>query len=146
VADGFTLDDFALDDEEGTLTCPAGVAVRLTPKGRADYGANCAHCPLRRRCTTAADGRVVVLHPHHRLLVAARAQAATDEFDAVYRRWRPMVERSLAWLTRGANRKLRYRGAERNRLWWSHRCAAVNLQRLLALGLVLGDDGAWAIA
>ena len=145
VPGGFTLDDFELDDADGTLTCPAGVAVRLSTKGRADYGANCAGCPLRRRCTTAADGRVVVLHPHHRLLVAARAQAATDEFDAVYRRWRPMVERSLAWLTRGANRKLRYRGVERNRLWWSHRCAAVNLQRLLALGLVAGDDGAWAI-
>lgn len=146
VPGGFTLDDFELDDEAGTLTCPAGVAVRLSAKGRADYGANCARCPLRRRCTTAADGRVVVLHPHHRLLAAARAQAATEQFDAVYRRWRPMVERSLAWLTRGVNRKLRYRGVERNALWWSHRCAAVNLQRLLALGLVLCDDGAWTIA
>lgn len=57
-----------------------------------------------------------------------------------------MVERSLAWLTRGTNRKLRDLGVERNRLWWSHRCAAVNLQRLLALGLVVGDDGSWAIA
>lgn len=146
VPGGFTLDDFELDDEAGTLTCPAGVVVRLTPKGRADFGASCASCPLRRRCTTARDGRVVVLHPHHRLLAAARAQAATEEFDAVYRRWRPMVERSLAWLTRGANRKLRYLGVERNRLWWSHRCAAVNLQRLLALGLVLGEDGGWATA
>jgi IS5 family transposase len=143
VPGGFTLDDFDLDDEAGTVTCPAGVAVGLSAKGRADFGANCARCPLRRRCTTAAHGRVVVLHPHHRLLVAARAQAATDDFDAVYRRWRPMVERSLAWLTRGTNRKLRYRGVERNRLWWSHRCAAVNLQSLLALGLVAGDDGAW---
>ena len=146
VPGGFTLDDFELDDEAGTLTCPAGVTVTLTTKGRADFGANCATCPLRRLCTNAKDGRVVVLHPHHRLLAAARAQAATDEFDAVYRRWRPMVERSLAWLTRGTNRKVRYLGVERNRMWWSHRCAAVNLQRLLALGLVVGDDGGWAIA
>jgi IS5 family transposase len=146
VPGGFDLDDFELDDEDGTLTCPAGVVVRLTAKGRGDFGTNCASCPLRRRCTTANDGRVIVLHPHHRHLAAARTQAATDEFDAVYRRWRPMVERSLAWLTRGTNRKLRYRGVERNRLWWSHRCAAVNLQRLLVLGLVAGADGTWAIA
>lgn len=146
VAGGYTLDDFELDDSAGTLTCPAGVSVTLTTKGRADFGANCSTCPLRPRCTTAKGGRVVVLNPHHRLLAAARAQAATDEFDAVYRRWRPMVERTLAWLTRGTNRKVRYVGVERNRLWWSHRCAAVNLQRLLALGLVVGEDGGWAMA
>jgi hypothetical protein len=45
-----------------------------------------------------------------------------------------MVERSLAWLTRDINRRLRHRGVERDRLWWSHRCAAINLQRLLKLG------------
>lgn len=66
---------------------------------------------------------------------------STDDFDAAYRRWQPMVERSLAWLTRGMNRKLRYRGVERNQLWWSHRCAAVNLQRLVTLGLAAGEDG-----
>jgi len=75
-----------------------------------------------------------VLHPHHRHLVAAWAQARTEEFAEVYRRWRPMVERSLAWLTRGASRRLPYRGVERKRV--SHRCAAVNMQRLLNLGLV----------
>lgn len=56
-----------------------------------------------------------------------------------------MVERTLAWLTRGTNRKLRYRGIERNRMGWSHRCAAVNLQRLVTLGLTTTEDG-WAIA
>ena len=60
--------------------------------------------------------------PHHRHLVAARAQSKTEDFDALYRRWRPMVERSLAWLTRGMNRELRERGVERNQLWWSHHC------------------------
>ena len=118
---GFTLDDFDIDDDARTMTCPAGVTVALSAKGRANFSANCQTCPLARLCTTARRGRVIVLHPQHRHLVAARAQARTDEFDAVYRRWRPMVERSLAWLTRGTNRKVRYRGVERNRLWWSHR-------------------------
>lgn len=146
VPGGFDLDDFEIDEEAATVTCPAGVVVALSAKGRASFGANCKTCPLRRRCTTAKAGRVIVLHPHHRHLVAARAQSKTEDFDAVYRRWRPMVERSLAWLTRGMNRKLRYRGVERNHLWWSHRCAAVNLQRLITLGLATGDDGTWAIA
>jgi IS5 family transposase len=146
VPGGFDLDDFEIDEKAATVTCPAGVVVVLSANGRASFGTRCKTCPLRRQCTTAKAGRVIVLHPHHRHLVAARAQAKTGEFDTVYRRWRPMVERTLAWLTRGTNRKLRYRGVERNQLWWSHRCAAVNLQRLLSPGLVAGSDGGWAIA
>ena len=82
------------------MCCPAGVTVPLRPSGRASFGANCATCPLRDKCTTAAKGRVIVLNQHHDRLVAARRQADTDAFDDTYRRWRPMVERSLAWLTR----------------------------------------------
>lgn len=145
VPGGLDLDDFEIDAEAATMTCPAGITVALTAKGRATFGANCKACPLRSRCTTARGGRKIVLHPHHLHLAAARAQAKTEEFDAVCRRWRPMVESALVWLTRGTNRKLRYRGVERNQLWWSHHCVAVNLQRLLTLGLVRGKDG-WAIA
>lgn len=143
---GFSLDDFEIDEEAGTVTCPAGIVVALSAKRRAGFGANCRSCPLAPRCTTAKAGRVIVLHPHHRHLVAARAQAKTEDFETAYRRWRPMVERTLAWLTRGLNRKLRYRGVQRNQLWWSQRCAAVNLQRLITLGLIAAADGSWAIA
>ena len=45
-----------------------------------------------------------------------------------------MVERAIAWLTRG-NRKVRYRGVVRNDHWLHHRAAALNLRRLLTLGL-----------
>ncbi|VAZ66438.1 hypothetical protein LAUMK40_02574 [Mycobacterium kansasii] len=45
-----------------------------------------------------------------------------------------MVERSIAWLTRG-NRKVRYRGVIKNDHWLHHRAAALNLRRLIALGL-----------
>ena len=41
----------------------------------------------------------------------------TGRFENTYRRWRPMVGRTLAWLTRGSNRKLPYRGVNRNQLW-----------------------------
>jgi hypothetical protein len=53
-----------------------------------------------------------------------------------------MVERSIAWLVLGS-RRLRYRGTDRNQLWLGHRVAAVNLQRLINLGLTQGPGG-WA--
>jgi hypothetical protein len=55
-----------------------------------------------------------------------------------------MVERSLAWLTRGA-RRVPYRGVVKNDAWWHLRAAAVNLRRLLVLGLT-GSSGQWALA
>jgi hypothetical protein len=65
---------------------------------------------------------------------AHRSRAATGEFTTAYRRYRPMVERSIAWLTRG-QRRLRYRGQDRNNAWLQLRAAAINLRRLLTLGL-----------
>ncbi len=56
-----------------------------------------------------------------------------------------MVERSIAWLVRGGNRKVRYRGVEKNNAWLHHRLAALNLRRLLALGLE-HREGTWALA
>lgn len=143
VAGGYTLDDFTIDLDARTVTCPEDITVAITAKGTARFGARCATCPVRFRCTTAKAGRVIVLHPHHGLLAAARQQADTDAFDDTYRRHRPMIERTIAWLVKDNNRRLRYRGIEANQLGWSHRCAAVNLRRLLALGLT--HNGTWTI-
>lgn len=140
---GYTLDDFGIDLDARTVTCPDGITVGITKKGAARFGAHCATCPVRSRCTTAKAGRTIQLHPHHDLLAAARAQADTDAFDDTYRRHRPMIERTIAWLVKDNNRRLRYRGIDANRLGWSHRCAAVNLRRLLALGLT--HNGSWTI-
>lgn len=143
VAGGFTLDDFTIDLDARTVTCPEAITVSITKKGAARFGRHCADCPVRSKCTTAKAGRTIALHPHHDLLAAARAQADTDDFDIVYRQHRPMIERTIAWAVANNNRRLRYRGIERNRLGWSHRCAAVNLKRLLALGLT--HNGSWTI-
>ena len=143
VVGGFTLDDFDIDLAAGTVTCPEEITVTITASGAARFGNHCHTCPVRTRCTNAKGGRVITLHPHHELLAAARVQARTHDFDAVYRRHRPMIERTIAWLVANNNRQLRYRGIERNRLAWSHRCAAVNLKRLLALGLTF--DNGWTI-
>ena len=143
VVGGFTLDDFAIDLQAGTVTCPEEITVTITKSGAARFGARCHTCPVRKQCTNAKGGRVITLHPHHDLLAAARVLARTDDFDATYRRHRPMIERTIAWLVANNNRRLRYRGIERNQLAWSHRCAAVNLKRLLALGLT--HDTGWTI-
>jgi IS5 family transposase len=134
VRGGFTLDDFTIDTTTGTVTCPENITVTITHTRRANFGAHCANCPVRYLCTTADRGRAITIHPHHDLLAAARAQARTDEFQTTYRHHRPMIERTIAWLVRGA-RRLPYRGVERNRIWWSTRCAAINLQRLVNLNL-----------
>jgi hypothetical protein len=55
-----------------------------------------------------------------------------------------MVERSIAWITRG-NRRLRYRGISKNDQWLHHRTAALNLRRLITLGLTQ-QQGTWALA
>jgi IS5 family transposase len=142
VPGGYTLDDFAIDEAAGTATCPAGITVTITPARAARFGRRCDGCRLRDRCTTAKTGRILELHPHHDLLAAARAHADGDTFQTTYRQYRPLIERTIAWLVRGA-RRLPYRGIDRNQLWWSHRCAAVNLQRLVNLGLTHHDT--WAI-
>jgi IS5 family transposase len=144
VPGGFTKDDFAIDLEGGTVTCPAGRTVAITAGGRAVFDWRCRPCPLRERCTRAKDGKTVNLHPHEAELVAARRQAATPAFQASYRRWRPMVERSIAWLVANGHRRVRYRGMARNQLGLSLRVAAINLRRLVTMGL--DHNGAWVLA
>jgi IS5 family transposase len=143
VAGGFTIDDFAIDFTARTVTCPAGHTKTITRSRSFGFGTLCRDCPLRSRCTTAKDGRSLTLHEHEALLRAARRHAETLQFQAVYRQHRPMVERGIAWLTRG-NRKVRYRGVAKNDHWLHHRAAALNLRRLITLGLD-HDGTAWAI-
>ena len=144
VEGGFTIDDFTYDTTAGTLTCPAGLTRNPSAKGTVTFGAACRGCPLREQCTTSASGRAVLLGEHHQLQREHRERAADDGFQATYRQHRPMVERSIAWLTRGA-RRVPYRGVEKNNSWLHHRVAALNLRRLLALGLTVENE-TWQLA
>ena len=139
----FSRDDFTVDHAAGTATCPAGHTVKLTVANNAIFKRHCNGCPLRARCTTARDGRTLRLSEHDTELVEARRAWRDGDFATDYRRWRPMVERSLAWLVR-PGRRVAYRGTARNRIWLAHRAAAVNLQRLINLGLA--HDGTWLIS
>jgi hypothetical protein len=142
---GFSTADFVVDQAAGTLTCPAGHTVTLTPvKKAAKFGDRCTGCALRARCTTSPRGRTVLIGEHDALQRAHRARASSEDFQTAYRRHRPMVERSIAWLTRG-NRRVPYRGIARNDAWLHLRVAAINLRRLLNLGLT-DTGGRWALA
>jgi hypothetical protein len=55
-----------------------------------------------------------------------------------------MVERSIAWLVASGNRRVRFRGVARNQLGLSMRVAAINLRRLVNLGLAY--DKRWVLA
>jgi hypothetical protein len=145
VPGGFTVHDFRIDRSAGILRCPAGATAPISNSGRASFARECPSCPLRRRCSTAKRGRIIRLHPHEDELRAARRRAVTRTFQHSYRRWRPMVERSIAWLVADGCRRVPYRGIDRNDLWWSLRVAAVNLRRLLVLGLARRGQS-WVLA
>jgi Transposase DDE domain/Transposase domain (DUF772) len=144
VAGGFTVEDFTVDEAAGTATCPQGITRPISRTRAVTFGVACRGCPLRQRCTHAAAGRTLQLHQHDAIQRAHRARAADPDFQATYRRHRPMVERSLAWLTRG-NRRVPYRGVAKNDAWLHLRVAAIDLRRLLNLGLT-GAPGHWALA
>lgn len=143
VPGGFTLEDFTVDEAAGTVTCPNGLTRTITAKRTVTFGAGCRGCPLRDHCTTSVRGRKLDLHPHDGLQRVHRARARQPAFQETYRSQRPMVERSIAWLTRG-NRKVRYRGITKNDHWLARRAAALNLKRLLTLGLQR-TAGTWAL-
>jgi hypothetical protein len=93
VADGFTLDDFTVDDQANTVTCPNDITRRITPRRTVTFGAACRGCPLRERCTTSKTGRALNLHPRHTLLRQARRDWVDNaQLRHTYRQHRPMVE------------------------------------------------------
>ena len=145
VPGGFTLDDFAVDTSNRTVTCPAGHTVDIEPAGRAQFRRRCDGCPLRARCTNSKTGRIVHVKGHYEVLRAARMAATDPAWQRTYRRWRPMVERTIAWIVAHGHRRVRYHGIERNQLWLDHRVAAVNLRQLIRRGLTR-THGAWVIA
>jgi hypothetical protein len=145
VAGGLDIDEFTVDEAAGTAICPAGITRPITKTRAVSFGAACRDCPLRARCTTAKDGRTLHLHEHDALQREHRQRAKDPQWQADYRQHRPMVERSIAWLARGPNRRLRYRGIAKNDQWLHHRAAGLNLRRLITLGLA-HSNGNWVIA
>ena len=106
VEGGFTVDDFTIDEQAGTVGCPAGDTRPLSRTRVASFGALCRDCPLLTRCTTSKTGRKIVLHQQDDMLRAARRDWAADpELREKYRKNRPNVERVVSQIaSRGGRR------------------------------------------
>jgi hypothetical protein len=146
----FAKDQFGIDLQAGTVTCPARVTVAIRPArrggGRARFGAACSVCPLRQACTTSSRGRVVAVHPQEAELAAARARQRDPAWLADYRATRPKVERKLAHLLRRRHggRRARVRGLVRVTQDFKLLAAAVNLARFASLGVRSTSTG-WQV-
>jgi Transposase DDE domain/Transposase domain (DUF772) len=146
----FAKDQFRIDLDAGTVTCPARVTTPILPAtrggGRARFGAACSVCPLRNACTNSVRGRVVAIHPHEAELAAARTRQRDPAWLADYRATRPRVERKLAHLLRRRHggRRARVRGLVRVAQDFKLLAAAVNLARFASLGLSSTSSG-WQV-
>jgi Transposase DDE domain len=78
---------------------------------------------------------------------ARKDWATREDLRDTYRQYRPMVERSIAWLIgpKGRCRRLRYRGVISNDQWLGMRMAALNLRRMINMGLQPATGGGWII-
>ena len=112
VEGGFTVDDFTVDEQEGTVTCPAGHTAVLSRTRIATFGALCRDCPLREQCTTCKTGRKLVLHQRDDLLRAARRDWAATRLRKDYMAHRPNVERAVAQVATWRGRRLSSATAE----------------------------------
>ena len=150
----FTKDRFRIDLHQQQVTCPNAttVPIRATngrPRdvGRADFGTNCAACPLRGHCTDSKTGRSLTISRYEAQLAAGRARQTDPAWQADYRATRPKVERKIGHLMRRRHggRRARMRGQARIAADFSLLAAAVNLARPATLGLTHAATG-WIAA
>ena len=62
--DQFGRDDFTIDYQARTVTCPNGTTVTIGASGTAQFKQHCNSCPLRSRCTTSKSGRTLTVGDH----------------------------------------------------------------------------------
>ena len=157
----FTKEDFRIDLEAGTCTCPAGNVTRTIRKSgrRADPtgrtrrlrgfrfdAAVCGVCPLRARCVdgSSGKGRTVQLHPQEALLRQARALQRSAAFAGYHKR-RVVVEHRLARLVQLGIRQARYFGRTKTRFQLYLAATVANLTLVAGKAGLTGDTGGVAI-
>lgn len=138
----FTKNDFVIDPDTPSATCPAGHTTTATGAGRDHKGRRvtvlkfadelCGACPLRASCTTSPRGRRVTLNFHERRLQAARAEQQRPATRRKLRR-RAVIERKLAEAKRHGAGKARYRGARKVLLQQRLTAGLLNIKRLFTI-------------
>lgn len=134
--------DVSMTRATGTAEREAGLQMleRVRKSRRATIGAdkNYDTADFVRRC------RKMNITPH----VSRRQTSIVDGRTTRHagyltsQRIRKRVEEIFGWVkTVGGGRKLRYKGVERNRLWWEFTAAAYNLLRMAKLSLATSARG-----
>ena len=151
----FPKDDFRIDLESGSCTCPAGNVTRTMLPTRKRNGhldrtysffrfdaAVCGACPLRPQCVAAGPGtgRTVRLHPQETLLQQAHALQQSEAFTE-YRRRRVVVEHRLARLVQLGIRQSRYFGRAKTLFQLYLAATVANLTLVAAKAGVTGETG-----
>jgi len=141
----YTPDDFIIDYEAQTATCPAGntsISFKELESGKHKgevqifFGQQCQNCEHKEKCTTSKKGRKLRLHRHYDLLKKRREEGKTSDFKQAMKR-RPPVEGTISDLVRSCGlRRSRYLGILKTHLQNLLKGAALNLKRLIkSIGL-----------
>lgn len=146
----FGKDQFRIDLEADTVTCPNGVTVTIRRgadgTGTAYFAGACNDCPLRTQCTNATSGRTIRIGLHEAALARARQHQQDPAWQNDYRATRPKVERKLGHLMRRRHggRRARVRSTPKVDADFNLLAAAANIARLAVLGLRSTPAG-WAV-
>ena len=144
----FTKEDFVIDLDNQTVTCPAGktTARCYTRKEKTKHGRvfthktfhfaadDCRSCLLRAHCI--AEGvprRTILVHEQEALLREARRFQTTDEFRNLYRA-RVAAEHRIARLVQLGMRKARYFGNAKVLFQLAMTATVANLTLIAATG------------
>jgi hypothetical protein len=128
----FSKQDFAVDLQTMTITCPAGQRqpIELGKTVKFD-GPVCGSCPMRERCTEAksGQGRTVSIPADEEMQQERRRQVQTPQGRSRLRE-RVEVEHRLAHVVARQGDQAKYRGVRKN-LYDLRRTAAIgNLERM----------------
>ncbi|MGK2887044.1 MAG: IS1182 family transposase, partial [Rhodococcus sp. (in: high G+C Gram-positive bacteria)] len=146
----FAKDQFRIDLDTDTVTCPNQVTVTIRRgadgTGIASFADACTDCPVRDSCTQAAGGRSIRVGIHEAALARARERQKSPAWRDDYRATRPKVERKLGHLMRRRHggRRARVRGTPKVDADFNLLAAAANIARLAVLGLRSTPAG-WAV-
>lgn len=138
----FTKEDFRIDLDPPTATCPAGVTTTaVARKGFDTHGrqvfalsfpsAACGPCELRSRCTKGPY-RMILLHHHEAVLQSARRSQNDPKTRRKLRR-RPIVERKVDHLKDLGMGKARWRGRRKVLLQARLTATLANIKRVFVL-------------
>ncbi len=136
----FTADEFIIDHQSKTATCPAGctsISWKELEVGQHKgdmqirFGKQCQDCSLKDQCTDSKRGRRLRLNQHYELLRKRREESRTKSFKETMKRRSP-VEGTISEMVRAHGlRRSRYRGIHKTHLQNLLIGTAVNLKRLV---------------